>query len=99
MMSILHYDAVPQYDVEADNYNPKKHSVLSAMPGTGRGKTPPPAGRSSRASPQGSPDDQQSARSGLERQKAPCPSRSPTPRIKDPKVYTTCPTPKDELGG
>jgi hypothetical protein len=77
-------------------------------------------------SPQGSPDDQQSPRSGLQSQpirstirfhsmmwtvtitirkrlrngkKTPCPRQSPTPRIKDPKVYTTYPMPKDELDG
>ncbi len=36
---------------------------------------------------------------GEETGKRSCPSQSPTPRIKDPKVYTTYPTPKDELDG
>jgi hypothetical protein len=60
MITIPQYDAVPQYDVEADNYNAKKRRVLSAMPGRGRGKTPSPAGLSSRANPQGSPNQRAS---------------------------------------
>jgi hypothetical protein len=43
-------------------------------------------------SSQGSPDDQQFPRVGIH-------SQSLTPRIKDPKVNTTNPIPKDESGG
>jgi hypothetical protein len=41
-MTIPQYDAVPQYDVEADNDNAKKRSVSSAMPVKTRAKTPSP---------------------------------------------------------
>jgi hypothetical protein len=49
MITIPQYDAMPQYDVEADNFKVKKRRVLSAMPGRGREKNPSPTGRSSRA--------------------------------------------------